>query len=76
MKVEHKELEGLEACLWEHRCDDGVGGCTAISATYLTALLQFIDRAGDTNYWRDEANLLLAFAGDYVDKAREQDSTS
>jgi hypothetical protein len=48
-----------EVVLWEHRCSDGVGGCTAISNTYLAALLEMLERVGKTRYWREEATYLL-----------------
>jgi hypothetical protein len=48
--------------LWEHRCANGVGGCTAISATYLAAVLELLERVGQTKYWREDATLLLEAA--------------
>lgn len=51
-----------EEVLWEHRCSDGVGGCTAISAGYLDALLEFVGRVATTRYWHEEASYLLKVA--------------
>jgi hypothetical protein len=48
-----------EIVLWEHRCADGVGGCTAISGTYLAALLETLEMVSKTRYWREGATLLL-----------------
>lgn len=61
---ENTATELLDTSIWEHRCPDGVGGCTAISNTYLAALLEFIAAVGETRYWRSEAAIFLRAAHD------------
>jgi hypothetical protein len=66
-----------EDVLWEHRCSDGVGGCTAIGGSYLAALLGLLAQVRETKYWRGDADLLLAAAkaqGYEPDAARDADA--
>ena len=59
-----------EAGVWEHRCPDGVGGCTAISSTYLGAVLELLAKvsrklpstSGVFEDRREEAERLLGVA--------------
>jgi hypothetical protein len=65
-----------EVVLWEHRCSDGIGGCTAISATYLKAVLAFLEQTAKTKAWKDEAGLLVRWAQeDGYTAAEETDLT-
>ena len=36
--------EMVEATIWQHRCADGVGGCTAISETFLAELVELVNK--------------------------------